>query len=196
VFPSQSRRAQKGILSLLFESAWAKNTTRWFCGEASKFHRNPTEERRQRLVRRDWCVVAATTKGLKSLIPEVVCVHSNVSWLICVSEVTTATKHQEHDNVSYKVTGNNTPCYLNCRFQWPRCLRFRSAAAWLLGSQVRIPLRAWMFVLYLYVVLFCVGRGLCDGLITRPEKSYCLSNCVWLRNLKRGGQGPIWSVAP
>jgi hypothetical protein len=105
-------------------------------------------------------------------------------------------EHQEHDNVSYNVTGNNTPCYINCRFQWPRCLRFRSAAAWLLGTQIRIPLRAWMFVLYLYVVLFCVGRGLCDGLITRPEMSYCLSNCVWLRNLKRGDQGPMWSVAP
>jgi hypothetical protein len=34
----------------------------------------------------------------------------------------------------------------------------------------------------LYVVLSCVGRGLYDGLITRPEKSYRVSNCVWLRN--------------
>jgi hypothetical protein len=33
-----------------------------------------------------------------------------------------------------------------CRSQWPRGLRHRSAAAWLLGSRVRIPLRAWMFV--------------------------------------------------
>jgi hypothetical protein len=32
--------------------------------------------------------------------------------------------------------------------------------------------------LCLYVVLSCVGRGLCDGLITRPEESYRLSNCV------------------
>jgi hypothetical protein len=31
----------------------------------------------------------------------------------------------------------------------------------------------------LYVVLTCVGRGLCDGLITRPEESYgvCLIVC-------------------
>jgi hypothetical protein len=36
----------------------------------------------------------------------------------------------------------------------------------------------------------------CDGLITRPEESYCVSNSVWLINLKRGGQGPIWTVAP
>jgi hypothetical protein len=49
-------------------------------------------------------------------------------------------------------------------------------AAWLLGSRVRIPLRSWMFVfLCLYVVLSCVGRGLCDGLITRPKESYQVS---------------------
>jgi hypothetical protein len=30
----------------------------------------------------------------------------------------------------------------------------------------------------LYVVLFCVGRGLYDGLISRPEESYRVSNCV------------------
>jgi len=30
----------------------------------------------------------------------------------------------------------------------------------------------------LYVVLSCVGRGLCNGLITRPEESYHVSNCV------------------
>jgi hypothetical protein len=29
--------------------------------------------------------------------------------------------------------------------------------------------------LCLYVVLSCVGRGLCDGLITRPEESYRVS---------------------
>jgi hypothetical protein len=51
-------------------------------------------------------------------------------------------------------------------------------------------------LLCLYVVLSCVGRGLCDGLITRPEESYRVSNCVSLRNLKWGGQGPIWAVAP
>jgi hypothetical protein len=30
-------------------------------------------------------------------------------------------------------------------------------------------------LLYLYVVLSYVGRGLCDGLITRPEESYRVS---------------------
>jgi hypothetical protein len=30
-------------------------------------------------------------------------------------------------------------------------------------------------LLCLYVVLSCVGRGLCDGLITHPEESYRVS---------------------
>jgi hypothetical protein len=36
-----------------------------------------------------------------------------------------------------------------------------------------------VFLLCLYVVLSCVGRGLCKGLITRPEESYrvCLIVC-------------------
>jgi hypothetical protein len=33
-------------------------------------------------------------------------------------------------------------------------------------------------LLCLYVALSCVGRGLCDGLITRPEESYRVSVCV------------------
>jgi hypothetical protein len=34
-------------------------------------------------------------------------------------------------------------------------------------------------LLCLYVVLPCVGRGLCDGLITRPEESLpCVCMCV------------------
>jgi hypothetical protein len=33
-------------------------------------------------------------------------------------------------------------------------------------------------LLCLYVVLSCVGRGLCDGLITRPEGSYRVFVCV------------------
>jgi hypothetical protein len=51
-------------------------------------------------------------------------------------------------------------------------------------------------LLCLYVVLSCVGRGLCEGLITRPEKSYRVSKCVNIKNLKGGGQGRIWAVEP
>jgi hypothetical protein len=33
-------------------------------------------------------------------------------------------------------------------------------------------------LLCLYVVLSCVGRGLCDGLITRPEEIYRVSKYI------------------
>jgi hypothetical protein len=33
-------------------------------------------------------------------------------------------------------------------------------------------------LLCLCVVLSCIGRGLCDGLITHPEESYSASNCM------------------
>jgi hypothetical protein len=35
-----------------------------------------------------------------------------------------------------------------------------------------------MVVLCLYVVSSCVGRGICDGLITRPEESYDVCNKI------------------
>jgi hypothetical protein len=62
------------------------------------------------------------------------------------------------------------------RSQWPRVLRRRSTAARLLRLWVRIPPGAWMFVCYECCVLS--GRGICDGLITRPEKSYRLWRVV------------------
>jgi hypothetical protein len=36
-----------------------------------------------------------------------------------------------------------------------------------------------MFGSCVYIVLSCVGRGLCDGLITRPDESYrvCVIVC-------------------
>jgi hypothetical protein len=44
----------------------------------------------------------------------------------------------------------------------------------------------------LSVVLSCVGRGLCDGLITRPEESYRVSICMCdHRNPERGGQRSV-----
>ena len=58
----------------------------------------------------------------------------------------------------------------NRRSQWPRGLRRRSSAARLLRLWVRIPPGAWMFVCCECCLLS--GRGLCDGLITRPEESY------------------------
>jgi hypothetical protein len=44
-------------------------------------------------------------------------------------------------------------------------------------------------LLCLYVVLSCVRTGLCDGLITRPQESYRVSNCVVKKPQYRGGHG-------
>jgi hypothetical protein len=44
-------------------------------------------------------------------------------------------------------------------------------------SKLRAITNLWTGVC-LYVVLSCVGRGLCDGLITRSEESYRVSVCV------------------
>jgi hypothetical protein len=68
---------------------------------------------------------------------------------------------------------------------WPCGLRRRAATAWLLGSRVRIPLRHGCSSLLF--VACCVGSGLCDELITRPEEYYrvCVYNCVWSRNLNK-----------
>jgi len=64
-----------------------------------------------------------------------------------------------------------------CRSQWPRGLRRGPAAARLLGLWVRIPPGAWMSVTCKLCVLS--GRGVCVGLITRPEESYRVW-CVWV----------------
>jgi hypothetical protein len=44
----------------------------------------------------------------------------------------------------------------------------------------------------LHVVLSCVGRGLCDGLITRPEESYLVSNCMC--DHRNPEKGPIFQL--
>jgi hypothetical protein len=54
--------------------------------------------------------------------------------------------------------------------QWPHRLRRGSAAARLLGLCVRFPPGAWMSISCECCVLS--DRGLCVGLITRPEESY------------------------
>ena len=64
------------------------------------------------------------------------------------------------------------PDNIERRSQWARGLTRRSSAARLLRLWVRIPLGAWIFVCCKCCVLS--GRGLCDGLITRPEESYRL----------------------
>ena len=74
--------------------------------------------------------------------------------------------------------------WIMCRSQWPRGLRRRSAAARQLGSWVRIPPGAWIFVGCECCVLS--SRGLCYELITRPDEFYwlwCVVMCD-LENLK------------
>jgi len=65
-----------------------------------------------------------------------------------------------------------------CRFWWPSALRRVSAAPRLMGLWVRIPPEAWMSVSCDCCVLS--GRGLCIGLINRPDGSYRVWwVCVW-----------------
>jgi hypothetical protein len=69
-----------------------------------------------------------------------------------------------------------------CWSRWPRGQRRGFAAARLLGLQVRISP-----VVRISVACDCCvlsGRGLCFGLITRPEESYLLW-CVWVWSWKR-----------
>ena len=76
--------------------------------------------------------------------------------------------------------------YLYSRSHWPHGLRRRSVAARLPRSWIWIPPGAWMFICSECCELS--GRGLCDGLIARPEESYrqwCVVACdletLWMR---------------
>ena len=92
----------------------------------------------------------------------------------------------------------------NVREFGPVAARSRSTAARLLRSWVRIPPGAWVFFCCECCVLS--GRGLCDGLITRPEESYrlwrvvvCDQETSYARRLPARGlqnTNPQWVVAP
>ena len=87
---------------------------------------------------------------------------------------------------SVSVQGRTLPCFTSVpvfinRSQWLRGLRHRSTAARLLRSWVRIPPWAKIFVCCDCSVLS--GGGLCDELITRPEKSHRLC-CVVVCDLE------------
>jgi hypothetical protein len=82
--------------------------------------------------------------------------------------------------LKWQGSSGNSLSYIYCqrvfdvsRSQWPRGLRRRSAAVRLLRLWLRIPPRAWMPVCWVLS-----DRGLCDGLITRPEESYRLWRVV------------------
>jgi len=83
-----------------------------------------------------------------------------------------------------------TPLTYERRTLWPRRLRRVSAAARFLGFWVRIPPGAWMSVSE-----FCLlsDRGMCVGLITRPEEScwvWCVSEYDRETSIM-GGSGPL-----
>jgi hypothetical protein len=74
--------------------------------------------------------------------------------------------------------------------QWPRGLRRRSGIA---GSNHARGMDVCL--LCFYVVLSCVGRGLCDGLMTRPEESYRVSNRMCdHRNPEKGPYVPAGNL--
>jgi hypothetical protein len=69
------------------------------------------------------------------------------------------------------------------RSRWPRGLRRRSAAAWLLGSRVQIQLWAWMFVSCVYMLccpVWVEASATCWPLV---QWSPIVCQIVWLRNL-------------
>jgi hypothetical protein len=84
--------------------------------------------------------------------------HIILALMLFVTEINLWFKANEHYGFYvYRCTA--------CRSQWPRGLRHEmSSSAWTLGSLVRIPLEAWMFVcVYSVFVLSCVSSGLATG---------------------------------
>ena len=77
------------------------------------------------------------------------------------------------------------------RSQWPCGLRGGSTAAHMLGLWFRIPRGAWKSACVECCVLSC--RGLCDGLITRPEEAYPLF-CVVVCDLETSWMRRPWPV--
>ena len=73
----------------------------------------------------------------------------------------------------------------------PSGLRWGSAASRLLGLRARIPPAACMFVFREWSVLS--GRGLCNGLITRPEESYRMWYVI-MHDLETSRMRRPWTV--
>jgi hypothetical protein len=84
-----------------------------------------------------------------------------------------------------------------CRPRWSRGLRCRSAAVWLLGSLVRIPLRAWMFVSC--VSMLCcplqVEASATGWSLVQRSTTVCV-NCIWSRNLNGWGKTSVVRKSP
>ena len=101
------------------------------------------------------------------------------------SNQSTGWKHGEGITHTFTARSSHKPTFYRffffsenvSRSRWPRGLTRGSASSVLLALRVRIPPGAWMSVCFECCVLS--GRGLCVGLITRPEESYKLW-CFWM----------------
>jgi len=89
------------------------------------------------------------------------------------------------DILHYFITFSNIYEYvLDCRSQWPRGIRRRSAAARLLRLWVRIPPVAWTFVCFVCVVCVVRYRSLRRAVhSSRGVLPTVMRRCVWSRNL-------------
>ena len=84
-----------------------------------------------------------------------------------------------------------------CRSQWPRGLRRSSAAARLIGSWVRIPPEAWIFVCCEYYVCCQVEVSATSWSLVQRSPSDCgASLCVIYKPRELAGHGLRWAAAP
>jgi len=67
------------------------------------------------------------------------------------------------------------------RSRWLCGLRRGSETTWFLGSRVRIPVTAWMFM---SCVLCRAGTGICDELISRSEECLLQGVCLTVCDLE------------
>ena len=74
------------------------------------------------------------------------------------------------------------------------CLRRRLATSRFLGSRVRMSLRGGCP--FLVFVVYCVGSGLCEELITRSSNNCVRLTVCDLEALTRGDLNPSPVVAP
>jgi hypothetical protein len=118
----------------------------------------------------------------------------------CPNWAILATTTEHYRYISPDIAESNT-CYrfvpakeTTIRSQRPRGLRRGSAGARLLVLWVRIPPEVWRSAFCESCVLS--SRGLCVGMITRPEEFYRV-RCVWMSVIVelryRGGPGLVGS---
>jgi hypothetical protein len=122
---------------------------------------------------------------------------SSVSWCLTSTETATSERSIQTNPLNpsgksmYQLVAVNCVLCIHgyCRSQWSCGVSLRPLGCW--GRGFESCSGHGYLSLCLYVVQSCVSRGICDGLITRPEESYRVSVCVWSRNPEKGGQRSI-----